>query len=30
VDRARQLNPASVEVRTVTLKELFLDHVRGE
>lgn len=30
VDRARALGPSSVEVRTVTLKELFLDHVRGE
>jgi ABC-2 type transport system ATP-binding protein len=30
VDRARDLGPSSVEVRPVTLKELFLDHVRGE
>jgi len=30
VDRARELGPSSVEVRSVTLKELFLDHVRGE
>jgi ABC-2 type transport system ATP-binding protein len=30
VDRARELGPSSVEVRPVTLKELFLDHVRGE
>ena len=30
VDRARELKPTSVEVRSVTLKELFLDHVRGE
>ncbi|MGA7831086.1 MAG: ABC transporter ATP-binding protein [Terracidiphilus sp.] len=30
VDRARKLGPTSVEVRPVTLKELFLDHVRGE
>jgi len=30
VDRARELGPISVEVRSVTLKELFLDHVRGE
>jgi len=30
VDRARELKPSSVEVRPVTLKELFLDHVRGE
>ena len=30
VDRARELGPTSVEVRPVTLKELFLDHVRGE
>jgi ABC-2 type transport system ATP-binding protein len=30
VDRARELGPNSVEVRPVTLKELFLDHVRGE
>ena len=28
--RTRQLGPTSVEVRPVTLKELFLDHVRGE
>ena len=28
--RARQLRPTSLEVRPVTLKELFLDHVRGE
>ncbi len=30
VDRARELGPTLVEVRPVTLKELFLDHVRGE
>lgn len=30
VDRARELGPRSLEVRPVTLKELFLDHVRGE
>ncbi len=30
VDRARELGARSVEVRPVTLKELFLDHVRGE
>lgn len=30
VSRARQLGPTSIEVRPVTLKELFLDHVRGE
>jgi ABC-2 type transport system ATP-binding protein len=30
VDRARELGSAAVEVRPVTLKELFLDHVRGE
>jgi ABC-2 type transport system ATP-binding protein len=30
VERARELGPASLEVRSVTLKELFLDHVRGE
>jgi ABC-2 type transport system ATP-binding protein len=30
VDRARELKPISVEVHPVTLKELFLDHVRGE
>jgi len=30
VDQARELGPTSVEVRPVTLKELFLDHVRGE
>ncbi len=30
VDRARELGPRSVEVRPVTLKELFLDHVKGE
>ena len=30
VERARDLGPTSVEVRPVTLKELFLDHVRGE
>jgi len=30
VDGARALGPSSVEVRPVTLKELFLDHVRGE
>jgi ABC-2 type transport system ATP-binding protein len=28
--RARQLQPTSLEMRPVTLKELFLDHVRGE
>jgi ABC-2 type transport system ATP-binding protein len=28
--RARQLAPRSLEIRQVTLKELFLDHVRGE
>lgn len=30
VSRARELGPRSVEVRPVTLKELFLDHVKGE
>jgi len=30
VARARELGPRSVEVRPVTLKELFLDHVKGE
>ena len=30
VERARLLGPTSLEVRPVTLKELFLDHVRGE
>ncbi len=30
VDRTRQLGPRSVEVHPVTLKELFLDHVKGE
>jgi len=30
VDSARELGPNSLEVRPVTLKELFLDHVRGE
>lgn len=30
VDRARELGPCSVEVRPITLKELFLDHVKGE
>jgi ABC-2 type transport system ATP-binding protein len=30
VDRARELKPISAEVHPVTLKELFLDHVRGE
>jgi len=30
VEHARSLGPNSVEVRPVTLKELFLDHVRGE
>lgn len=30
VERARELGAISVEVRPVTLKELFLDHVRGE
>lgn len=30
VDRARELGPRSVEVHPVTLKELFLDHVKGE
>jgi ABC-2 type transport system ATP-binding protein len=29
-ERARQLAPCSLEIRQVTLKELFLDHVRGE
>jgi ABC-2 type transport system ATP-binding protein len=29
-ERARELGAISVEVRLVTLKELFLDHVRGE
>jgi ABC-2 type transport system ATP-binding protein len=30
LDRAQDLGASSVEVRPVTLKELFLDHVRGE
>jgi ABC-2 type transport system ATP-binding protein len=30
VDRVRELAPTSVEVHSVSLKELFLDHVRGE
>jgi ABC-2 type transport system ATP-binding protein len=30
VGRARELQPRSLEVHPVTLKELFLDHVRGE
>ena len=30
VDRVRELAPVSVEVHTVSLKELFLDYVRGE
>lgn len=30
LDRARQLRPESVEVHPVTLKELFLEHVKGE
>ena len=30
VDRMREFGPRSVEVRAVTLKELFLDHVKGE
>ena len=30
VDRVRELKPSSIEVRSVSLKELFLDHVRGE
>jgi ABC-type multidrug transport system ATPase subunit len=30
IERARALGAISVEVRPVTLKELFLDHVRGE
>ena len=30
VEGARALKPSSLEVRPVTLKELFLDHVRGE
>ena len=30
VDRVRELAPASVDVHSVSLKELFLDHVRGE
>ena len=30
LEQARELKPASVEVHPVTLKELFLDHVRGE
>ena len=30
VDRMREFGPRSVEVRPVTLKELFLDHVKGE
>jgi len=30
LDRARLLRPESVEVHPVTLKELFLEHVKGE
>jgi ABC-2 type transport system ATP-binding protein len=30
LDRARELGPTSIEVRPVTLRELFLDHGRGE
>jgi ABC-2 type transport system ATP-binding protein len=30
VDRTRELGPRSVEVHPVTLKELFLDHVKGD
>jgi len=30
VEGARELKPVSLEVRPVTLKELFLDHVKGE
>lgn len=30
IERARELGAISVEVRPVTLKELFLDHIRGE
>ena len=30
VDRVRELKPSSIEVRSVSLKELFLDHVWGE
>lgn len=30
VGRVRELGPTSVEVRPVTLKELFLDHAKGE
>jgi ABC-2 type transport system ATP-binding protein len=30
VDRVREFGPRSVEVHPVTLKELFLDHVKGE
>lgn len=30
VERVRGLRPVEVEVHSVTLKELFLDHVRGE
>ena len=30
VGQTRELGPRSVEVRPVTLKELFLDHVKGE
>ena len=30
VELTRELGPTSVEVRPITLKELFLDHVRGE
>lgn len=29
LDRVRELGPSSVEVRAVTLKELFLEHVKG-
>jgi ABC-2 type transport system ATP-binding protein len=29
LDRVRELGPSSVEVRPVTLKELFLEHVKG-
>jgi ABC-2 type transport system ATP-binding protein len=30
VDRVREFGPASVEIHAVSLKELFLEHVRGE
>lgn len=30
VERTRELGPRSVEVHPITLKELFLDHVKGE